>query len=357
MKRLALLLVGSLALVSLSGARAAAQTTSTAFDQNFDVEIDGEAVERGQYAYVTAQQCKPEIDFKFIVQNYLTQVTVLEAWVSSGNGTVNCNTGSNRAIVNNNQPACWQIGSLSQVMGKAALDDIPANSIFRNGANDDKGCPEQANTKYTVYFVPLDNPTSSNPSSPPEPSTGVQQLKGVFTLYTLPPTAPTGVEGQSGESQVGIKWHAASGSTTTTSYRAYFDTSVGSDSSCEGTQLVKDAPPPEPDDSTVFSSSLTKGLNAKLTNLDGKGVEIGNYVAAAVISTDIAENEGNLSEVICIERVQTDGFLDACERDPKCAGGFDSCSLRPGASGRGVLTGLTLLAGLAIAFAIRRRHG
>lgn len=356
MKRLALLLLGALTLASFSATRVAAQTTGTgttsmAFDPNFDVEIDGEPVERGQFAYVRAAQCSPDVEFKFLVQNYLTQVTVLEAWVSS---TVDCNQAANRATVNNNPPGCWRIGDpLNQVMGKAELV-AKANEIFRNGSTDEEGCPEQAGTKYTVYFVPLDAETSSNPASPPE-ATANQKLKGTFTLYTQLPAGPTGLSGQSGESQVGVKWSRAAGATMTTSYRAYFDTAIGDDSSCANSVLVAGAPAPEADGSSLFSSGLTKGLSTKLSGLDSKGVAIGSYVAAAVVSTDITEQEGVLSEVVCIERVQTDGFLDACERDPNCRGQFDTCSLRQGKTQRGAAA-LAVLLGLAIGFALRRRH-
>jgi hypothetical protein len=425
MKRLALLSLLMSCLVSGWTARAAAQgttggiggtgtpTTGNALDPNFDVKIDGETPTRGQVVYVTSDQCNSSVEFKFTVTNYQTAVPVLEVWASS---TANCNMGSARAKNTTTTPSCWQLtdpdGELNQVMGQATFTTT-ATQIFRNGYNDTEGCPEQSNQKYTVYFVPLSTPTSANPNSPPDALSSIQQLKGTFTLYNKRPTAPSGVKGGVGQNRLSVSWDALSGVVSTTSYRAYFDVSVGDDPTCAGSLLYSrpvdgsdggtstptdagaadaasadasvslddagldaslddagldeagaaDAQTtasssdgyfaPDTDNKDIFSSS-TKGTSASISDLDKKGVAIGEYVAAAVVTTDIAGNESKLSDVVCIQRVNTGSFLEACSADPNCEGGFQSCSLSP-PSRRIGLFGLGLLLGLGIAFWVRRR--
>jgi hypothetical protein len=358
MKRLVLTLLVSSALAVVYGDTASAQATGTtgtnsAFDPNFDAEIDGEEVNKTGDVYVTADQCQESVLFTFIARNYLVTIPVVEVWASS---TADCNLAASRTTSNNNAAACWLLGTKTSVQGDTKLEGIPATKVFRTGTADEMGCPELAGTKYKVYFVPLQGPSDGNPASPPDALVGAQQLKGTFTLYSKRPEAPGGVKPLNGESRVALEWSAAANATSTTDYRAYFDTSIGADPTCANSVLKEGDVGPEPDNQDTFRTGYDKGLSAKLTDLDSKGVAIGDYVAAAVTTKDIANNNSTMSEVVCIKRVQTDGFLDVCGRDPNCKDQFQTCSLRQGTR-RGALSaaGLLLL-GLGIAFAIRRRR-
>ena len=83
--------------------------------------------------------------------------------------------------------------------------------------------------------------------------------------------------------------------------------------------------------------------------LDKETIEI----AVAAVAIDPAGNESKLSNPICVQRINTIGFLDACDQTPGCREGLKSCSLSP--VGRGSAWELSLL-GLALAALIRRRR-
>ena len=67
-------------------------------------------------------------------------------------------------------------------------------------------------------------------------------------------------------------------------------------------------------------------------NPEDLGLEIGDMIPVAVTSVDLADNESGPSAVVCMQRIATAGFVDACEADPDCRGSFDSCSLSHGTS-------------------------
>jgi len=97
----------------------------------------------------------------------------------------------------------------------------------------------------------------------------------------------------------------------------------------------------------VSSSPIT------LSNLEG--IETGTSLPAAVVTVDPAGNESTLSDVVCVQRVETNGFWDVCQNDPKCAADFENgCSLSSNSGGGAV--GLSLLA-LALMTLNRRRRG
>jgi hypothetical protein len=349
MKRLALLLLGTLALASALQSRARAQNAITDL---LEVRVDGELLENQATVYIKANQCKPGIDFNFKVTGLLTTVKNYEVWASAGS---DCYTSANRAKNETLTTPCWFLGQELGVTDGTEFT-IPAVDIFRANAEDDSGvCVESSGNTYTVYFVPLNQPTTSNESMPPDTITDISpRRKAIFTLQTSPLEPPLSVSGENGENSVTVKWKKAPGAIATSEYRAFFDTSVGPD--CADSKLVEGTKPPAVDNQTIFASGYDRALETSLGSLGGKGVEIGDFVAAAAMHKDMAGNVSPLSNVVCMQRVETTDFFDNCEDDDECKDGFDSCSVSPASRTRG-LVGLGFLLALGVVLAVRRgRH-
>jgi hypothetical protein len=366
MKRFALtLLLGTLALAGFARPATAQTTgaTGSAFSQNLEVWIDGKELKNEQIVYINNTQCTENSNFRFRGVNYNAggnTISTVEIWASSG--SVNCQTAANRARNTTTTPQCWFVGEAKSVSSSFTTPDgdqepITAPMIFRTGAADEDftSCAEQTNTTYTVYFVPLATPTETNPSSPSEPIAGVQQLKATFTLSTLPPNAPAGIRGTDGQTELKIEWAKAAGAMAKSNYYVLWDLGVGDDSSCSNTILEKGKAPTEPaEDNLLLQSSSTPGTEMTLGHLDERGVELYDYVAAAVVHVDISGNASELSTVRCLQRAETCGFDCQCAMDPDCAGGFHSCALTPGARASGALLGVLVALG-SMLFLRRRR--
>jgi hypothetical protein len=234
---------------------------------------------------------------------------------------------------------------------------VDAPQIFKAGALDDSGeCPQVTNTAYTVYFVPLASPSANNPSAPPEPIMGIQQLKATFTLNQLTPKAPVPTnkaEENVGESELTVKWTNASDAKAKSQYYVLWDLGIGPDPTCSESILVHDQPPPDPaDDEYLLKSDETPGQEMTLNHLDERGVAIGDYVAAAVIHKDVAGNLSNMSRILCLKRDMTNGFRDICAMDSECH--FTTCALTPGQRRSGALLGILITLG-SLLFLRRRR--
>jgi hypothetical protein len=261
---------------------------------------------------------------------------------------------------------------------------------------------------YTVYFIPLQTQTTNVNGSEPITVGALSTLRAVFTPYTQRPAAPSGLSGQSGESEIGVTFKAPSSSMTLTKYKAYFDISGGSgvapapldgglgldasvgisdgglpgetpvdddrlDASVDagsidaGAVETADEPsaaacgegylvggqlaPLNPPVSKVVSVSPSKAVTSiKLTQVDE--IKVGANVAVSVVSIDPAGNESLLSPPICVEKVNTTGFLDACEQTGNCRDELGSCSLSPKQSGSALFLSMF---SLALAALLRRR--
>jgi hypothetical protein len=338
----------------LTGGGATGSAAGRAFSTNVEVFIDDEEVPNDQTVYIGKPKCQEGVIFKFKLTGYnqSSPINNLELWASSG---TDCSSASNRLTNTTTTPPCWLVGEKQAVSGDVTIDGIDSLAIFKKSADDDSGeCPDRSGNKYTVYFVALPNPTESSPASPPEPIAGIESRTAVFTLYTQTPAYPATVTSRNGESQLQVDWDKAAGFTNLSNYRVVFDTSVGSDSTCSSSLLVQDSVPPEADNVSLFATNAKTGMSALLKDLDKKQVAIHDYVAAAVVHQDQAGNDSNLSEVMCIERVEVDGFLEVCERDPECRGGFNSCSVDLGGR-RGPVLALLVWLALLIGFVVRRR--
>lgn len=397
MNRLALSLFGSLFVAPLFASSAHAQT---AFKGSIEVLIDGKEITNEQVVYVTAKQCNgqtaaaagtadaavegdAEVDedastddagdagvadatapdgsaadtgttdllgskFRFKLSSYTQVVNSLEVWATAS--TSDCSTADARLTNSTTTKPCYLLGSARGVSDKWTFE-FYGTEIFKVNAQSQDSCPLARGTKYKVFFVPLANATDTSPAAPPAPIPGVLIPTAEFTLYTELPAAPGGVEGENGESELSIKWDKASGAMSTTDYKAYFDLTVGADATCGASRLKTNGS--VPDDLTgIVSSGATKSLNASTSDLSG--VAINHYVAAGVVTRDIAGNESKLSQVVCIRRVNTRSFMENCEKDSECK--FESCSVQAPGWKTGGLLGLSLLFGLGVALGVRRRR-
>jgi len=206
------------------------------------------------------------------------------------------------------------------------------------------------NQQYGVYLVPLASATQSGTGMASAPL-DTQVLKVVFTLYTLPPDKPTSIKGVSGESSVGVDWKAPESADMNTSYRVYYDIAQDGtgDVECGSGALVPGEAPPATSATIISEKEGSPG--GSLSGLDGK-VEIGQSVAVGVVTVDAAGNKSELSDVVCVERVETDGFLKLYE--DQGGKGLDKCSVHaPGRVGWGSLGCLTVL-GLTLVSRRRR---
>jgi hypothetical protein len=417
MKRLAYPFLAHLALALLAlGAplAASAQTGTTgttgtgtttptaAIQQGLVVKRDGKQLKNEPLVYVTKEHCDDNLEYEFSVK-YTNSVPVTEVWV--GVGTEDCSTveSRQRSTTTSTSAVCKLVGRAGASLtpkitvnaielfssGASSIDDgeetddagsdeTDAGSELDAGVGDEEagaedagtsldtsvppvgstgsqGCDEVTSLNYRVFVIPLPQPTNEagNKAYPPlaAASYGYSTLTATFTLYTELPDAPGNVRGEGGETELTTRFDQISGAMSLTTYRVYFDWGEADGQTCGSGVLVKDAKSPG-EDVSITSVAASSG-KAVLKDLDDKGIEINTQVAASVVTVDPAGNESLLSEPVCIERVETLSFKDRCAMDKNCE--LHTCSLQPGARGRGLLA-LSLLFGLAAALLVRRRH-
>lgn len=158
-----------------------------------------------------------------------------------------------------------------------------------------------------------------------------------------PPAAPTfaSTSPLQAESQVTVTWQNSEARVR--EHRVYVDEQL-----CPGGSAVADP--------TALVNGLTPSSTTMGTSTDvslASSLAVGGFTGVAVRTIDTALNEGEVSAVRCIEKVQTVGFLEAvCADEPSACSGCAAVSLRSSGPGFGlVLTGCIL--GL---LAVRRRR-
>ena len=172
---------------------------------------------------------------------------------------------------------------------------------------------------------------------------------GTFSVSfdVVAPDPPTAVRGGSGSTAVPVSWTRTTG--TVNGYRVY----VGSSSSaeggaCGGGTLVAGAAPPA---SATLATTATSTAGSANLNLASLGLAIGESVEVGVTARDVALNEGVLSNITCVTRVETCGYL--CQR----GGTISTCSAVPGARRAGGAVGASLLVAALSGLLIRARRG
>jgi hypothetical protein len=314
------------------------------------------------WLYVPVSACTGKgvtLKFKVTMQPTTASSSVsipnLEVWGGTGN---DCSDPKNRQLTTaGGMTNCWLVWQSSG----AVTTNITLDASFLTGkafGNHKDECTKVTNGTYDLYFLPLQTKQGENTTSAPALVTGVKTLQATFTLYTNLPDAPSGLSGRDGEGEIGASWKAVN-TGKQTEYILYFDKGTtgmadedGELVPCGGGKLVKDMPPP-PEGATIFKST-SKTTSGSLTGLDGKGIHIGDKVAVAVASKDIAGNVSWLQDPVCVERVSTETFWDACKGDKNCKNDFDKCSAQPGSTAHGAFTALALAACM-LALGRRRR--
>jgi len=351
MKRYALLLIA--ALVPWAGAAEAQTSTTPPISATLTVSINGEPVTNEDGGFIGRTRCAAGVSFKFQA-SYNVLVRSLEAWVTRNEGQ-DCSLATNRQIpAAGGTTNCWRAGSQGNLQPSIVSSlTVDATKLFSPKG---EACPEESNQPYWVYLVPLAaesdvNTATANP--PIDTTTGV--LSARFTLYTKVPDAPTGVKGSEGEQTLGVDWKDDPSGDPNVSYRVYYDTAQGgtdpdaggSEVKCGSGRLVAGEEAPAEGDK-LFSEDA----NAGGTSLSASIVDIGESVAVGVVTVDPAGNESLLSEIVCIERVATDGFYDRY----KAAGGdgLETCSAH--APGRVGISGWSSLTLIALGLLWRRRR-
>lgn len=375
-------------LLTLVPSFASAQAATQAIDPNFVVKRGTTVVENGSLVYTSISDCSADVKFTFSAK-YPMNVPVVEAWLGVGE-TEDCTLLANRTRMQANilETVCTPLGSVKTNTLEPTIT-VAGNVLFDQDGN---GCDSVSGTpRYTVYFLPLQQETTVSSGVAPSVIGTMSTLKASFSPFTVRPAAPTKVSGQSGESQLVISYDSPSSAVPLTEYRAYFDietgsggspapgvgtgdldgglldaslgsagdsgtsdstsgdggTEPGSTVSC-GSGRLRGGEPAPVNASGIIRTGKSNSKSAKLPN--PSSVPLGATIAAAVVSVDPAGNESVLSTPVCIERKETDGFLDLCRVRGDCDLG--SCSLDPTAKSSAV--GLSMFL-LAVAAFIRRR--
>jgi hypothetical protein len=333
----ALLLALGMALPALS---ASAQTNSFPAS-NVRVTIGGDQKDPPDVLFINRDQCvaKDNSMIQIELQNLGTthgKPNILEFWV--GPSGTDCHATSGRTwtdSVSKISP-CVFIGRIQPVDARNQKASFSARQLFssRPDTEDDPTsatppaglCDRQQ--VQALYAVPLDQATEN----PTVPQAKGEPIRIQFRVIVTPLPPPPAVAAGSGENQVTVRWDMPSGADQLTDYALYLDPNAIrpiSDGDCTSEILKPNTRlTPEARDA-LERRSITDGRSYNVKPADF-GLEIGEMIPIAVTAIDLAENESNLSSVVCLRRVATQSFIDACESDPDCRGSFDSCSLSHG---------------------------
>lgn len=270
-----------------------------------------------------------------------TESRFLSVWRGTPTSAA-CQTATNRRATGTTEPPCTFVTSFP--ITSMTMDvSLPAQTAF--------GTCDVATTQ-EFWFLGVAAAEDNTTDVP----TG-EYTYGSLTigLDPTPPGDPTGLEPSAGDRQIAIAWDNPEGVESLSGANVYFD-AAGCDASgnvIAGGALTDGGPPPS-------STPLTfSGLAVRSATLDGEalGIAVGEYAAVAVTIVDRANNESDLSNVVCVQRVEVRGFWDAycaergLERDA-CTTQYGCAAGRSGA--RGSLAAIVLLLG-AIALVSRRR--
>lgn len=251
-----------------------------------------------------------------------------------------CQTGTNRRSTGTTDPPCTFVGSFDV---DSTMFDIPLGSMDAFDS-----CDTATTQEFWFLIVP----------APEDNTTDVAAANYGSLLIALdptPPSVPTGLEPAAGDTQIEISWDNPT-SETLSGANIYVDP-AGCDETgavIAGGTLVAGQPPPGDPQVEVSGTAV----RAATLNGEALGLEYGQYAAVAVTLVDLGTNESNLSNVVCIQRVEVRGFWDAycADRgldDAACTDQY-GCAVSVPGGGRGWLAGLGFVLG-AILLVSRRR--
>lgn len=357
----ALLLALGMALPALS---ASAQTTNSFPAINVDVTIDGDQKQPADVLFINREQCVAMNNsmIQIELQNLGTthgKPNLLEFWVGPSDRDCHATAGRTWTDSVSKVSPCTLIRRIQPVDARRQRASFSARELFSSddSAVDDPSSstlPEGLCDRQQVqalYAVPLDQPTDN----PTVPQAKGDPIRIQFRVIVNPLPPPPAIVAGSGENQVTVRWDMPSGADQLTDYALYLDPNAirpAADGDCTS-ELLKPNTRLTPETRDALERRAVndgRSLNVKPADF---GLEIGEMIPIAVTAIDLAENESNLSSVVCLRRVATQSFIDACEVDKDCRDSFNSCSLSRGKSSG--LFGFSLGA-LGLALWLRRKR-
>lgn len=276
--------------------------------------------------------CTGDKELELTIGNIPAGTTVLDFWRGTG-----CNDASTRTSTTSS--ACTYLFSLTSFMTPAAQlwnDEIQVSDLG--------GCVEGADSTNVEVFI-----LAATMERTPENITTFAQVSTRFDLVA--PAPPTDVTAGSGNTAAPVSWTRTTG--TINGYRVYLGTaSSGEAGACGGGGLVAGELPPAGATLAATVSGTAGGASLDLAAL---GLAVGESASVGVVARDAALNEGVLSQLACVTRVETCGYL--CQRGGEVA----TCSAgsvgAPGTMSTGAALGLAALTGLvAVTRRARRRN-
>lgn len=298
---------------------------------------------------ISGQECTSNVGIPLQLTNVpysMTQMRFLSVWRGTPTSAA-CQTSTNRRSTGTTAPPCTFVTSY-EITSTIMSIELPAMTAFGT-------CGTATTQEFWFLAVPaaMDN-TTDLPSAD-----GLTYGSLQIGLDPTPPGAPTGLEPSAGDTQIGLAWDNPSGVESLSGANVYVDP-AGCDASgnpIAGGALSAGGAPP-----SGITPITVDGTAVRSATIDGSsiGLEYGEYAAVAVSIVDRAHNESNLSNVVCVQRVQVRGFWDAycAERgmDVSTCTATYGCSAIPGApGGRGALGAVGLVIAAALAAARRRR--
>ncbi|MET0385668.1 MAG: hypothetical protein ABW321_06900, partial [Polyangiales bacterium] len=320
-------------------------------------EVDGERWIPGNTRRINETQCRD--GSKMIVGLNSLGFSVgtypfLEVWLRTGN--VDCNTSDRiTAIVPENR--CTQITISqqdSQLISSTFFDvEIPLSEICATGDG-----------LKSIFFLALSGQGSREAA----------QQYGVleFNIDRVPPPSPTNLTALPGETQIKLTWSQQGVADIAATWVLVDTLEVGAPDVDGGTTMLDGGAPAEcsssllragvpfnPKDSRpegLFAERVQNTSSERILNGENWGRE---FVAAVAMSEDRNGNISRMSEVVCLQYVQTDGFWDRYRQNGGTAEPGCACST-PGARSSGLsastaLPVFLLLSWFAARWRIRRR--
>jgi len=310
-----------------------------------------------------------------------TAYLYLEPWYSTGSGQ--CNQGDRNTRVTSSQN-CTKLS----FAGDDSQGQISGRTRFNVVVNIGPVCAAGDGDKQ-LYFLALRSQNSSETTQ----SFGV--LK--FTVDTTGPTPATNLSSEPGETQIPLKWDAPADALTTSTAWIVVDPilagedqdsgveddaavadDAGTDSDagtttdatdtsvqCPSSVLIANSTPDTStlrdleDQGELIIKRISPG-SKESTTLDGRdfGLNV-NLAAATVVIFDQAGNPSTMSNVVCVQVVDTTGFWDQYQANGGTAEPGCACSVPGARTGRfgflAALPGLVLL-GVCIARVRSRRR-
>jgi hypothetical protein len=302
------------------------------------ISIGKEEVDTVGVIYLNRQQCRDNDELLFKVDYVPQDKPSLDIYTGE-----NCNSENNRG--NSTNLACTFLTNVPTggvTMG--LMLHIPTRELLN-----DESCDAADESMPKLWFLAVSQKMSVE---------NVHNNYGRFDrvkVDTALPTPPINVRGGEGENTIPVSWQG--GQTNLKGFRIYIDPNAGlpgsggagTSSSGSDTETDADAAVIDAGEGVIPTSSVDGGVQISGPNPDcpssvlmgggdpadlpasirkktideptGTGTELspsqigGTHAAIAVVAIDLAGNESAISEVECIDVVETTGFWDRYEEN------------------------------------------